>query len=270
MQISIKKSVLLNTSSLIKLINYYDKTIELKFINKLLLILISNQTSLKQINQLKILNNHIVDTTQKIVSVTKNSNKQNIQPIFYFSSTLKEVFKYRQKKKKLKDPNNIRILTNSKTYLSPTQINEFKEDNTNQSLFEYKYEINDNKNKLTYLKSRSEIIQYKESHQIKDRYQQRYAEKDLYTAILIPESGSWIRFGFQKNTEINKYKYPIKNQEDEVVIQLDKITQKPVIHLLKEMGLTDLEICQNLHHADFFYFNKPLISTSINSSTPCC
>ena len=89
-------------------------------------------------------------------------------------------------------------------------------------------------------------------------------KKILYTAILIPESWSWIRFGFQKNTEINKYKYPIKNQEDEVVIQLDKFTQKPVIHLLKEMGLTDLEICQNLQHADFFYFNKPLITNSSN------
>ena len=258
-----------NPSSFITLINYYENTIQLKFFNKLLLILIGNPTSLKQINQFKFLNNRVLQTKQKIVSVTKNSNKQNIKPIFYFSSTLKELFKYRQKKKKLKDPNNIRILTNSKTYLSPTQIQELKRENSNQSLFEYKYEINDNKNKLTYLKSRSEIIQYKDSHQINDCYHQRYSEKDLYTAILIPESGSWIRFGFQKNTEINKYKYPIKNQEDEVVIQLDKFTQKPIIHLLKEMGLTDLEICQNLHHADFFYFNKPLISTSINSLTPC-
>ena len=101
-------------------------------------------------------------------------------------------------------------------------------------------------------------------HNYKDQYQ----EKDLYTAILIPDSGSWIRFGFQKNTEINKYKYPIKNQEDEVVIQLDKFTQKPIIHLLKEMGLTDLEICKNLNHADFFYFNRPLITSLINDNQP--
>jgi hypothetical protein len=46
---------------------------------------------------------------------------------------------------------------------------------------------------------------------------------------------------------INSYKYPLKNQEDEVIIQLDKINQKPVLYLLKEMGLTDLEIYQNLH-----------------------
>jgi hypothetical protein len=50
-------------------------------------------------------------------------------------------------------------------------------------------------------------------------------EKDLYTATLIPEYGSWIRFD-SKNTTINSYKYPLKNQEDEVIIQLDKINQK--------------------------------------------
>ena len=85
---------------------------------------------------------------------------------------------------------------------------------------------------------------------------------------MIPDSGSWIRFGFQKNTNINKYKYPIKNQEDEVIIQLDKFTQKPIIHLLKEMGLTDLEICKNLNHADFFYFNEPLITHLPDSLQP--
>jgi hypothetical protein len=47
--------------------------------------------------------------------------------------------------------------------------------------------------------------------------------KDLYTATLIPEYGSWIRS--IQNTTINSYKYPLKNQEDEVIIQLDKINQ---------------------------------------------
>ena len=79
---------------------------------------------------------------------------------------------------------------------------------------------------------------------------------------MIPEYGSWIRFAFQKNTKINSYKYPLKNQEDEIIIQLDKINQKPIIYLLKEMGLTDLEIFQNLEHSDFFYFNQPLLINS--------
>ena len=124
------------------------------------------------------------------------------------------------------------------------------------------------KYKFNYLKSRSEIINHKNYNEIKDIYKDQYQQKDFYTAILIPESGSWIRFGFQKNTEINKYKYPIKNQEDEVIIQLDKFTQKPIIHLLKEMGLTDLEICKNLHHSDFFYFNKPSITSLTSSEQP--
>merc|ERR1712183_836984 len=50
--------------------------------------------------------------------------------------------------------------------------------------------------------------------------------------------------------------------EEELMIQLDKLTQKPILLLLKEMGLTDLEIYQNLCHSDFFYFNKPLLINS--------
>ena len=256
------------TTSFNNLIKYYEKTIKLKFLNTFFLILINNETSLNQINSFKFLNNFILLTNQKIERILINHKTRKIKPTFYFSTTLKELFKYKQKKKKIKDPNSIRISTNSHLDLNATQTWGLREDSNNQTLFEYKYEKNENKNKLTYLKSRSEIIQYKDSHQIKDGYKQKYAEKDLYTAILIPESGSWIRFGFQKNTEINKYKYPIKNQEDEVVIQLDKFTQKPIIHLLKEMGLTDLEICQNLDHADFFYFNNPLITNSFNSVEP--
>jgi hypothetical protein len=48
----------------------------------------------------------------------------------------------------------------------------------------------------------------------------------------------------------DQFLYPLKNQEDEVIIQLDKINQNQ--YLLKEMGLTDLEIYQNLQYADFF------------------
>ena len=118
-----------------------------------------------------------------------------------------------------------------------------------------------------YLKTKSKIIQYKEDHLINDTYKRKYEEKELYTATLIPESGSWIRFGFRTNTNDNISKYPIRNQEDEVVIQLDKITQKPVIHLLKEMGISDLEIYQNLQNSEFFYFNKPVLTSSVYQPT---
>nr|YP_010537273.1 RNA polymerase subunit beta [Hemiaulus sinensis]UYC31060.1 RNA polymerase subunit beta [Hemiaulus sinensis] len=243
-----------------KFIKYYNKITQLKFRNQLLLILTKNEKQLKQINQFQFLNktsNRINQRLELLISETKN---KKLKPTIYFSSTLKELYKYKQKKKKSKETKNFLLRNNQNRYLS---LNDQSND-----LFEYSYEINQHKKRLKYLKSRSEIIQYKDSHEIKDSYKEKYEEKDLYTAILIPESGSWIRFGFQKNSQINKYKYPIKNQEDEVVIQLDKFTQKPVIHLLKEMGLTDLEICRNLQHANFFYFNRPLITNSINSEQP--
>ena len=113
-----------------------------------------------------------------------------------------------------------------------------------------------------HLKNKTQFLFFKKDYVIKTNYTKKYTEKALYTATLIPEYGSWIRFGFQKNTKINSYKYPVKNHEDEVMVQLDKISQKPILELLKEMGLTDLEIYQNLEHADFFYFDKPLLLNS--------
>ena len=119
-----------------------------------------------------------------------------------------------------------------------------------------------------YLKTKTQLLLYRKDHEIETSYHRKYDEKDLYTATLIPEYGSWIRFNFQKNTKINPFKYPIKNQEDEIIIQLDKMTQKPVLYLLKEMGLTDLEIYQNLQYSDFFYFKKPLLVNSKHLNQP--
>lgn len=213
------------------IVKYYKKLTELKLKNNLFLILMANKNPSNPNKQFKFVKQLSISKIKKLENLIVDVKEKKLKPNIYFATTLKELLKYKEKKKK-------------------------KKKNHSQ------------RNKLNYLKSRSEIINYKDCHEIKDNYKDQYQEKDLYTAILIPDSGSWIRFGFQKNTEINKYKYPIKNQEDEVVIQLDKFTQKPVIHLLKEMGLTDLEICKNLNHADFFYFNKPLISSLTNDTQP--
>jgi DNA-directed RNA polymerase subunit beta len=250
------------------LTDYYNKLTQLNFAHKFLVLLIGTQTEVKQINQFKFLNKTLLSTSEKIENLISDTKTKRFKPTFYFSTTLKELFKYKQKKKKTKDLDTVRIKTDPNFDLNARQIHELNDNPLITDSIEYKYEITENQNKLNYLKSRSEIIQYKDYHEIKDNYKHNYDQKDLYTAVLIPESGSWVRFGFQKNTEINKYKYPIKNQEDEVVIQLDKFTQKPIIHLLKEMGLTDYEICQNLQHANFFYFNKPLISNSLISDQP--
>jgi len=131
-----------------------------------------------------------------------------------------------------------------------------------------KYVFGKKKSRHKYLKTKMQFLLYRKDHEIKTNYHKKYDEKDFYTATLIPEYGSWIRFGFQKNTKINSYKYPLKNQEDEVIIQLDKINQKPILYLLKEMGLTDLEIYQNLQYSDFFYFNKPLLINSKHFNQP--
>jgi len=116
---------------------------------------------------------------------------------------------------------------------------------------------------------RSDIIKNKDFFEKKDFYKDKYNAKDFYTATIIPEYGSWIRVGFQRDKKVDNYKYPITNRlEDDIIIQLDKLTKKPIIHLLREMGLTDLEICQSLQHSDFFYFNLPFLSSSSNSSYP--
>jgi len=140
----------------------------------------------------------------------------------------------------------------------------------NKKLFKEELTRHDNylKKRDKYLKSKTQLLLYQKDHEIKTHYHNKYTDKELYTATLIPEYGSWIRFNFQKNTKLNAYNYPLKNQEEELIIQLDKITQKPILSLLKEMGLTDLEIYQNLHSSDFFYFNKPLLINSTYFKQP--
>jgi len=206
----------------------YEKINQILFSYELLLVPLFTTKSFRNLKNFTFLNSNIFDLKTKLEILTTEIQHKKLKPTLYFSTSLKELCKYTRKKNQ-----------------------------SSQNLYD-----------ITYLKSRSEIVQYKDDHEIKDTYKIKYQEKDLYTAILIPEYGSWIRFGFQRNTKINQYKYPIKNQEDEVVIQLDKITQKPIIHLLKEMGLTDLEICQSLEHSDFFYFNNPLITTNLEVEQP--
>ena len=161
---------------------------------------------------------------------------KKFRPVVFFSNSFKEKFKYifvtPQKKKKKE--------------IIPESIH-----GPHHTVKSHKY-----------LKTKAQILTYKNDHSIRTSYHRKYENKDLYTAILIPEYGSWVRIGFQKTTNINPYKYPIKNQEDEVVIQLDKVNQKPILQLLKEIGLTDKEINKQLEYGDFFYFTNPLLLNS--------
>ena len=195
---------------------------------ELLSFLLRDLDNFTQINNFNFLKLNILPKINVII------NNPKIQSNLYFTNSFKELIKFK--------------------YNFTKKEKEKRRSQSQTKIF---------KNKTKYLKTKSKIIQYKDDHLIKDIYKEKYEEKELYTATLIPEYGSWIRFGFQKNTKINISKYPIKNQEDEIIIQLDKVTQKPIIHLLKEMGVTDLEICQNLQNSEFFYFNKPLLTQSI-------
>nr|YP_009029008.1 RNA polymerase b-subunit [Cylindrotheca closterium]AGH28547.1 RNA polymerase b-subunit [Cylindrotheca closterium] len=182
----------------------------------------------QELNNFRFLTLKINKTLITLIKFNEAAKFSSFQPTIYFSVSLKDQLKY--------------IFGKNKFINKPERHN--------------------------YLKTKTQLLLYRKDHEIKTNYNKKYAEKDLYTATLIPDYGSWIRFGFQKNTKINAYKYPIKNQEDEVTIQLDKINHKPVLGLLKEMGLTNLEIYQNLHYSDFFYFDKPLLINSISLRQP--
>jgi DNA-directed RNA polymerase subunit beta len=215
--------------------NIYDKTIinsqklfQTQLNSELILINKNSQDWLLEMKNFSFLKTTIKQLVAKTIDKNKLIEFQYLKPTIYFSTSLKEQLKYIFGKNKLS----------------------------------YKPE------RHKYLKTKTQLLLYRKDHEIKTYYNKKYDAKDLYTATLIPEYGSWIRFGFQKNTKINSYKYPIKNQEDEIIIQLDKINQKPLLSLLKEMGLNDIEIHQNLQHSDFFYFNKPLLINSKRLKQP--
>ena len=211
-----------------KIIIDLQKSAQIQLNSQLLVIIKDSRNWLFEMSNFSFLQVNLKHISPKILDVTKLLDSKSLRPTIYFSISLKEQLKYIFGKNKL----------------------------------DYKPE------RHKYLKTKTQLLSYQKDHEIKTNYHRTYDKKDLYTATLIPEYGSWIRFTFQKNTKINSYKYPIKNQEDEVIIQLDKVNQKPILSLLKEMGLTDLEIYQNLQYSDFFYFNKPVLLNSKYSNQP--
>ena len=232
---NLSKELKLSKNQASKLILAYDKLIvdsqkhaHLKLNSSLLLIIQQPQHWLIEINKFGFLKQQIKKIIPRLINLNDLTKLQTIRPTIYFSTSLKEQLKY--------------IFGKNKLF--------YKQD------------------RHKYLKTKTHFLLYRKDHEIKTSYHQKYNDKELYTATLIPDYGSWIRFGFQKNTKINSYKYPLKNQEDEIIIQLDKVHQKPIIYLLKEMGLSDLEIYHNLEYSDFFYFTKPILINSQQSNQP--
>lgn len=205
-----------------------QKNSQIKLNSSFLLLTQQPQNWLIEINKFSFLKQQIKTIVPQLTQIDELIKLKKLRPTIYFSISLKEQLKYVFGKHKLS----------------------YKAD------------------RHKYLKTKTQFLLYRKDHEIKTNYHKKYDEKDLYTATLIPDYGSWIRFGFQKNTKINSYKYPLKNQEDEIVIQLDKISQKPILYLLKEMGLSDLEIYHNLEYSDFFYFTKPTLINSRQLNQP--
>jgi len=211
-----------------KIIAYSQKITQIQLNVDLFLITNLHHTWLLEMSHFFFLKHQTEQIIPKLNNLKQLLEFRNLRPTIYFSISLKDQLKY--------------IFGKNKLSHKP--------------------------DRHKYLKTKTQFLLYKKDHEIKTNYHKKYNEKDLYTATLIPDYGSWIRFRFQRNTKINSYKYPLKNQEDEVIIQLDKINQKPILYLLKEMGLTDLDIYQNLEHSDFFYFNEPLLINSKRSNQP--
>ena len=209
--------------------------------SELFLVTKRSQQWLIGMNNFLFLKKQIQELIPKLKFLKELIKLPNLRPSIYFSNSLKEQLKY--KEKLFSKPSRRKYIETETQLLPYTKDHEIKE-------------------RHKYIKTKTQLLLYTKDHEIKTNYHKKYDEKDLYTATLIPEYGSWIRFGFQRNTKINSYKYPLKNQEDEIIIQLDKINQKPIIYLLKEMGLTDHEIYHNLQYSDFFYFEKPLLINS--------
>ena len=271
-----------SASQIQQLLNIYDRTLinsqltaQLQLHSNVVLVAENVPKWLYEIQNFQFLKQNIHKTLRTIKDANQLLEFPILRPILYFSTTLKEQFQYLGSDLSLagsteKIRKYLWELRRTELSYKRTHPNEYRQFKRSTQQSRQKPKKITSSAQITkafekqhkYLKTKAQLLLYQKDHEIKTDYHAKYSEKELYSATLIPEYGSWIRFNFQKNTKLNPYKYPVKNQEDELIIQLDKITQKPIILLLKEMGLTDLEIYQNLYYADFFYFNKPLLINS--------
>jgi DNA-directed RNA polymerase subunit beta len=284
----------LSTSQINQLRQIYDQTLvhsqltaQLEINSNVLLIPDQLPQWLFEIQNFLLLKRNLEKTVVSLSNWKVLLKFPTFRPILYFSTSLKEQFQYLGSELSLTQ--SVADIDSYLAYLQYREVlkeeysknpkaleNEWKELNLNfenseekgQKIKSARQVIQALKKQHKYLKNKTQLLLYQKDHEINTNYHKKYRDKELYTATLIPEYGSWIRFNFQKNTNLNPYKYPLKNQEDELIIQLDKITQKPILLLFKEMGLTDLEIYQNLYYSDFFYFQKPVLICSKSSPQP--
>jgi len=178
------------------------------------------------------LNNFIDNTTlyndkKLALPISFFNTLKTIRPIIYFPKSFKDRIRY--------------------SYIPKTKKEKKKGQLSSKKL----------KSLHRYLETKTRLLLFEPNHRIKTTYDQKYQARKLYTATLIPDRGAWIRFKFQKNQKLNKYVYPIKYKEEDLLIETNKTNKTPIIKLLTDIGLNHPEIYKNLVHNDFFYFTNP-------------
>lgn len=91
-------------------------------------------------------------------------------------------------------------LSNSNNFLSLRSTIYFSKSLKDQLRYTFKKisDISYSPDRHQYTKSKTRLLIFNDDHKVLTNYDKKYSEKELYTATLIPEYGSWIRFGFQK------------------------------------------------------------------------
>nr|BBC77645.1 RNA polymerase beta subunit [Nitzschia sp. NIES-3576] len=84
-------------------------------------------------------------------------------------------------------------------------------------------------------------------------YSKRIKE-NIYSAVLIPESGPWTVFKMkEKKIEDNSNAFLI-----DILLSSNRFSEISIFDTLRNIGLTDFEIYNNLTYSNWFYSSKPL------------
>src|SRR6185436_14037576 len=118
---------------------------------QLFLITKEPQSWLTEMSHFSFLKQNVKKTVPQLNNIKDLIELKNLRPTIYFSISLKEQLKY--------------IFGKNKLSSKP--------------------------DRHKYLKTKTQFLLYNKDHEIKTNYHKKYDDKDLYTATLIPEYGSW-------------------------------------------------------------------------------
>ena len=95
---------------------------------------------------------------------------------------------------------------------------------------------------------------------------------DFYSATLIPDRGSWVKFEFNRDQPKNQAEEMIseilrlKNRTgDDIVVDINRNVKYSLISILQTMGLSDKEIIKNLQYPNYIYLNNYIYSNLENT-----